>query len=73
MDIVTHNSPTISQKPYTSPLTHAAGVQKELELLEKATIVVRSVSPWASYMVVMPKNHNQVNPIEEDYVLTIEH
>ena len=50
-------SPPITQKPYTLPLKHAAWVQKglELEILEKAGVIVRSVSPWASLIVVVPK------------------
>ena len=48
-------SPPITQKPYTLPLKHAKWVQKELEILEKAGVIVRSVSPWASPIVVVPK------------------
>ena len=45
MEIDTGDSPPITQKPYTLPLKHAAWVQKELEILEKAGVIVRSVSP----------------------------
>ena len=55
MEINTGNSPPITQKPYTLPLKHATWVQKELEILEKAGVIVRSVSPWASPIVVVPK------------------
>ena len=55
MEIDTDDSPLITQKPYTLPLKHAAWVQKELEILEKAGVIVRSVSPWASPIVVVPK------------------
>ena len=55
MEIDTRDSPPITQKPYTLPLKHAEWVQKELEILEKAGVIVRSVSPWASYIVVVPK------------------
>ena len=55
MEIDTGNSPPITQKPYTLPLKHAVWVQKELEILEKAGVIVRSVSPWASPIVVIPK------------------
>ena len=53
--IDTGDSPPITQKPYTLPLKHAAWVQKELEILEKAGVIVRSVLPWASPIVVVPK------------------
>ena len=55
MEIDTGDSPPITQKPYALPLKHAKWVQKELEVLEKAGVIVRSVSPWASPIVVVPK------------------
>ena len=55
MEIYTGDSPPITQKPYTLPLKHAEWVQKELEILAKAGVIVRSVSPWASPIVVVPK------------------
>ena len=55
MEIDTGDSPPITQKPYTLPLKHAEWVQKEIEILEKAGVIVRSVSPWASPIVVVPK------------------
>ena len=55
MEIDTGDSPTITQRPYTLPLKHTIWVQKELEILEKAGVIVRSVSPWASPIVVVPK------------------
>ena len=45
----------IPQKPYTLPLKHTEWVQRELEILEKAGVIVRSVSPWASPIAVVPK------------------
>ena len=55
MEIYIGDSPPITQKPYTLPLKHATWVQKELEILEKAGVIVRSVSPWASPIVIVPK------------------
>ena len=55
MEIDTGDSPPITQKCYTLPLKHALWVQKELEILEKAGVIVRSVSPWASPIVIVPK------------------
>ena len=55
MEIDTGDSPPITHKPYTLPLKHAKWVQKELEILEKAGVIVQSVSPWASPIVVVPK------------------
>ena len=55
MEIDTGDSLPITQKPYTLPLKHAEWVQKELEILEKAGVIVRSISPWTSPIVVVPK------------------
>ena len=55
MEIDTGDSPPITQKPYTLPLKHGTWVQKELEILEIAGVIVRSISPWASPIVIVPK------------------
>ena len=56
MEIDTGDSPPITQKPYTLPLKHArVGTKRELDILEKAGVIVRSVSPWASPIVIVPK------------------
>ena len=55
MKIDTGDSPPITQIPYSLPLKHVTWVQKELEILENAGVLVRSVSPWASPIVVVPK------------------
>ena len=55
VEIDTGDSPPITPKPYTLPLKHTTVVQRELEILEKAGVIVRSVSPWASPIVVVPK------------------
>ena len=55
VEIDTGDSRPITQKPYTLPLKHTKWVQRELEILEKAGVIVRSVSPWASPIVVVPK------------------
>ena len=45
MEIDTGDSPPISQRPYNLPLKHSDWVQKELDTLEKAGVITRSVSP----------------------------
>ena len=62
MEINAGNSPPITQKPYTLPLKHAMWVQKELEILEKAGVIVRSVSPWANPIIIVPKRTAQGEP-----------
>ena len=55
MEIETGDSPPVCQRPYNLPLKHIDWVQKELNTLEKAGIITRSVSPWASPIVTVPK------------------
>ena len=68
MEIVTGDRPPITQRPYTFPLKHGTWVQKELEILEKAGAIVRSVSPWASPIVVVPKRTAPGKPPKGDCV-----
>ena len=62
MGIDTGDSPPICQKPYNLPLKHREWVQKELETLEKAGVIVRSISPSASPIVVVPKKTEPGEP-----------
>ena len=55
MEIDTGNNPPICQKPYTLALKHAEWVKRELNILEKAGVIIRSVSPWVSPIVIVPK------------------
>ena len=64
MDIDTGDSPPISQKPYNVPLKHADWVQRELATLEKAGVITRSVSPWPSPIVIVPKKAEKKEPGE---------
>ena len=40
MDILTGDSPPVSQKPYTLALKHVQWVREEIETLEKAGVIV---------------------------------
>ena len=55
MEIDTGNHSPIAPKPYTLPLKHYEWVQREIETLERAGIIERSISPWASPLVIVPK------------------
>ena len=55
MEIDTGNHPPTASKPYTLPLKHYKWVQREIETLESAGIIERSISPWASPVVIVPK------------------
>ena len=43
------------QRPYTLALKHIQWVQEEIETLERAGIITKSISPWASPIVIVPK------------------
>ena len=62
MDIDTGDSPPVCQKPYNLPLKHREWVQKELETLERVGVIVRSTSPWASPIVIVPKKTEPGEP-----------
>ena len=55
MEIDTGDSLPIAQSPYTLPLKHYDWVRQEIETLEKAGVIERSLSPWASPVIVVPK------------------
>ena len=55
METDTGNHPPIASKPHTLPLKHYDWVQKEIETLERAGIIERSISLWASPIVIVPK------------------
>ena len=65
MEIDTGNHPpppSIASKPYILPLKHYEWVQREIETLEKAGIIERSISPWASPVVIVPKKSTPSEP-----------
>ena len=62
MEIDTRNHPPIASKPYTLPLKHYNWVQREIETLERAGIIERSISPWASPVVIVPKKSTPGEP-----------
>ena len=55
MEIDTGNSVPLAQSPYTLPLKHYDWVRNKIETLEKAGVIERSLSPWASLVIVVPK------------------
>ena len=55
MDIDMRDSPPVSSRPYTLPLTHFEWVQREIESLKCAGIITESMSKWAIPIVIVPK------------------
>ena len=55
MDIDTGDNPLVSSHQYTLALKHHQWVQEEIETLECAGVITKSMSPWASPIVVVPK------------------
>ena len=68
MDIDTGDSPPVSSRPYTLPLKHYEWVQREIESLEWAGVITKSMSKWTTPIVNVPKKLLG-NPQREDYVL----
>ena len=62
MDIDTGDSPPVSSRPYTLALKHHQWVQNEIETLERAGVITKSMSPWASPIVVVPKKSQHGEP-----------
>ena len=55
MEIDMGDSLPVAQNLYTLPLKHHEWVCKEIKSLEKAGVIERSLSPWASQVIVVPK------------------
>ena len=62
MDVDMGDSPPSCQKPYTLPLKHYNWVQQEIETLECAGVIRKSISPWASPIVIVPKKSTPGEP-----------
>ena len=55
VEIDTGDHPLITQRPYSLALKHVEWVQEEIEKLEQDGVITRSMSPWASPIVIVPK------------------
>ena len=55
MHVDMEDSPPICQKTCTLPLKHYSWVQQEIKTLENAGAIKKSISPWASPIVMVPK------------------
>ena len=55
MDIDTGDSPPVCSRPYTLPLKHYEWVQREIESLECAGVITKSMPKWASPIIIVPK------------------
>ena len=64
MDIDTGDSPPVSSRPYTLPLKHYEWVQREIESLEHAGVITKSMSKWASPIVIVPKKSAPGEPLK---------
>ena len=62
MDIDTGDSPPIASRPYTLPLKHYDWVRKEIDTLDRAGIIDKCISPWASPGIIVPKKSTPGEP-----------
>ena len=65
MDIDMGDSPPVSSRPYTLALKHHKWVQEEIKMLERVGIITKSMSPWASPIVIVPKKSQPVEPFKK--------
>ena len=62
MHVDTGDSSPICQKPYTLPLKHNSWVQQEIETLECVGVIKKSISPWVSPIVMVPRKSSPGEP-----------
>ena len=62
MNINMGDSPPVSSRPYTWALKHHRWVQEEIETLERVGIITKSMSSWASPIVIVPKKSQPGEP-----------
>ena len=55
IDIDIGDSPPVSSRLYTLPLKHYEWVQRKIECIEGAGVITKSMSKWASPIVIVPK------------------
>ena len=72
MEINTRDSLPVAQSPYTLPLKHYEWVRKEIETLEKAGVIVKSLSPFASPVLVVPKKSAPDEPPQRRLVIGLQ-
>ena len=64
MDIDTGDNPPISSSLYILPLKHYEWIQREIESLEWAGVIKKSMSNWASPIVIVPKKSAPGEPLK---------
>ena len=62
MDIDMGDSPPVSSRPYTLALKHHKWVQEEIKTLERVGVIAKSMSPWASPIVIVSKKSQPREP-----------
>ena len=72
MDIDMGDSPPVSSRPYTLALKHHRWVQEEIETLERAGVITKSMSPWASPIVVVPKKSQPGGPPQKEIMYRLQ-
>ena len=71
MEIDTGDSLPVAQSPYTLPLKHYDWVCQEIETPEKSGVIERSLSRWASPVIVVPKKSAPDEPLRRGFASII--
>ena len=66
------DNPLICQKPYTLPFKHYNWVQQEIETLECVGVIRKSISTWASPIIMVSKKSAPGEPPRHRHVLISE-
>ena len=73
MDIDTGDSPPVSSRPYTLALKVVhRWVQEEIETLKRAGVITKSMSPWASPIVLVPKKSQPGEPPKKEIMYQLQ-
>ena len=72
MDIDTGDIPPVSSRPYTLALKHHRWVQEEIETLKRAGVITKSMSPWASPIIMVPKKSQPGEPPQKEIMYRLQ-
>ena len=64
--------PPIAHKPYPNPLKYQKSIDEEIWSLESAGCILKSLSPWAVQVVIVPSKNDPLNPQKQQLCLVLD-